>query len=148
MSMVDGMTPRYCAPEVALGGDRNTKSDIWSLGVVFMEMVAVRKGLTTQYMDSFYKQHISWQAYIRSQPVGTLDIVAELESIGELSDNKPLRWTQKMLSEERHQRPTASSLVEEITKLGQEGIGTGFCGLCCDPAGDNHSDWESDRSHT
>jgi serine/threonine protein kinase len=82
MSMVNGMTRRYCAPEVALGRFRNTKSDIWSLGVVFMEMVAVLKGLTTQYMDSFYKQHISWQACIRSQPVGTLDIVAELESTG------------------------------------------------------------------
>jgi serine/threonine protein kinase len=82
MSMVNGMTRRYCAPEVALGRFRNTKSDIWSLGVVFMEMVAVLKGLTTQYMDSFYKQHISWQACIRGQPVGTLDIVAELESTG------------------------------------------------------------------
>ncbi|KAF2465935.1 kinase-like protein, partial [Lindgomyces ingoldianus] len=39
-SMVNGMSPRYCAPEVALHEPRNTKSDIWSLGVVFMEIVA------------------------------------------------------------------------------------------------------------
>lgn len=44
VSMVNGMTPRYCAPEVALSESRNTKSDIWSSGVVFMEMITVLKG--------------------------------------------------------------------------------------------------------
>ncbi|KAH8698229.1 kinase-like domain-containing protein, partial [Phaeosphaeriaceae sp. PMI808] len=37
--MVDGMTPRYCSPEVAHLGPRKTSSDIWSLGVVYLEMV-------------------------------------------------------------------------------------------------------------
>jgi tetratricopeptide (TPR) repeat protein len=41
MSMVNGMTPRYCAPEVAQYQPRNTLSDIWSLDVVFMEMIVV-----------------------------------------------------------------------------------------------------------
>jgi serine/threonine protein kinase len=57
ISMVNVMTPRYCAPEVALQGSRNTMSDIWSPGAVFMEMIIILKGKTTQYMDEFYKQH-------------------------------------------------------------------------------------------
>ncbi|KAH6859117.1 kinase-like domain-containing protein, partial [Alternaria rosae] len=34
-----GITRRYCAPEVAEWGRRNTKSDVFSLGCVFIEMV-------------------------------------------------------------------------------------------------------------
>ncbi|KAF1813505.1 kinase-like protein [Eremomyces bilateralis CBS 781.70] len=41
---VNWSTARYCAPEVADRESRNTSSDIWSLGVVFLEMVAVLKG--------------------------------------------------------------------------------------------------------
>ena len=41
IGMVNGMTQRYCAPGVVLQEPRNTSSDIWSLGVVFLEMMAV-----------------------------------------------------------------------------------------------------------
>ncbi|CAI6266890.1 unnamed protein product [Periconia digitata] len=34
-------TPRYCAPEVNDWGDRNRKSDVYSLGCVFVEMLDV-----------------------------------------------------------------------------------------------------------
>ncbi|KAH7359897.1 kinase-like domain-containing protein, partial [Pyrenochaeta sp. MPI-SDFR-AT-0127] len=36
---VNGRTAKYCAPEVAHLEPRNTRSDIWSLGIVFMEMM-------------------------------------------------------------------------------------------------------------
>jgi serine/threonine protein kinase len=57
MSMVNGMTPRYCAPEVAQYEPRNAMSDIWSLGVVFMEIIVALKGSTVQFMDQFFSQH-------------------------------------------------------------------------------------------
>ena len=53
VSMVNGMTPRYCAPEVADQEPRNTSSDIWSLGVVFLEMTVVLKGRKVRDMYSF-----------------------------------------------------------------------------------------------
>jgi len=37
-------TERYCAPEVANGGHRDTRSDFWSLGCVFLEIMTVLKG--------------------------------------------------------------------------------------------------------
>ncbi|KAK5000903.1 hypothetical protein LTR66_000320 [Elasticomyces elasticus] len=43
IGMVKGITPRYCAPEVAMMEPQNTWSDIWSLGVVFLEMIVVLK---------------------------------------------------------------------------------------------------------
>ncbi|KAH8165243.1 hypothetical protein CIB48_g3014 [Xylaria polymorpha] len=45
---VIGFTPRYCAPEVAMMDSRNTSSDIWSPGVVFLEMIAVLKGMAVK----------------------------------------------------------------------------------------------------
>jgi serine/threonine protein kinase len=54
MSIVKDITLRYCAPEVAQYQARNTMSDIWSLGIVFMEMLAVLKGKTIQDMDDFF----------------------------------------------------------------------------------------------
>ncbi|KAH7088170.1 kinase-like domain-containing protein, partial [Paraphoma chrysanthemicola] len=38
--IVQGMTKRYCAPEVADGASRNSKSDIFSLGCVYIEILA------------------------------------------------------------------------------------------------------------
>ena len=43
-SMIDGMTPRYCTFEVANWHPRYIASYSWSLGVVFLEMIAVLLG--------------------------------------------------------------------------------------------------------
>ncbi|KAH7345916.1 kinase-like domain-containing protein, partial [Pyrenochaeta sp. MPI-SDFR-AT-0127] len=45
---VYGLTQRYCAPEVAAGESRNSKSDVFSLGCVYIEMYA-----------ALYPDHIS-----------------------------------------------------------------------------------------
>jgi TolA-binding protein len=129
--MVNGRTPRYCAPEVALEEPRNTMSDIWSLGVVFLEMVVVLKGKTTQDLDTFLEQHGSRQRFIRTNLAALPDLIVLLERIGELSDNLIFSWIQGMLSEGQHSRPTASLLVESITDSSREDRGTGFCGICC-----------------
>ncbi|KAJ4300784.1 hypothetical protein N0V90_002872 [Kalmusia sp. IMI 367209] len=141
ISMVNGMTPRYCAPEVALQEPRNTTSDIWSLGIVFMEMIVVLKGKTTQYMDEFFEQHGTRQVYIRSNMATLSEFMAELERIGMASDNRALSWAQQMLSAEQRLRPTATSLVTSITTLGKHGEGTGFCGICCMSPEEDFSDW-------
>jgi len=58
---------------------RNTSSDIWSLGVVFLEMTAVLKGRTVAYVYDFLKKHGLGQAYVRTNPTGTLALVTELK---------------------------------------------------------------------
>ena len=141
MSMVNGMTPRYCAPEVALQESRNTMSDIWSLGVVFMEIIIVLKGKRVQYMEEFFKQRGSLQGFIRTNIATLPEFIAKLHNIGERSDNRALGWTQKMLLENQQLRPTASSLVALITAISNEGGLTGFCGICCVSSSEEFSDW-------
>ncbi|KAF2109886.1 kinase-like domain-containing protein [Lophiotrema nucula] len=131
MSMVNGITPRYCAPEVANYEARNTKSDIWCLGVVFLEMIATLKGETTQYLDEFLKQRGSQQAFVRLNLAALPALVAHFGGLGQMSDNRALEWTQQMLSEEQKSRSTASTLATWITSPIREGESTGFCGICC-----------------
>jgi tetratricopeptide (TPR) repeat protein len=123
--MVRHFTPRYCAPEVADREKRNTKSDIWSLGIVFMEMIVVLKGKTRQDMDAFFDQRGSEQTYIHANIDTVPDFISELEGIGQLSDNSALGWVRQMLRKKQRLRPTASFLVTTILES------TGFCGICC-----------------
>jgi hypothetical protein len=132
VSMVNGMTPRYCAPEVANYEPRNTLSDIWSLGVVFLEMTVVLKGRTVAYMYDFLKEHGSGQAYVRTNPTGTDTLVAELKETGSPTDNVALGWVQDMVTLPQQLRPTAASLIVSITSAGQKGdANKAFCGICC-----------------
>jgi hypothetical protein len=140
MSMVNGMSRKYCAPDVALQEYRNTMSDIWSLGVVFMEMIVILKGKTVQDMDEFLRHHGSRQAFIHRNIAALPEFVAELEGIGALSDNKALGWAQQMLLAEQKLRPTASSLVASITASSQAREGMGFCGICCVSCEEEFSD--------
>jgi TolA-binding protein len=132
VSMVNGMTPRYCAPEVADCEPRNTSSDIWSLGVVFLEMTAVLKGRTVAYMYNFLKAHGSGQAYVRTNPTGTDALVAELKETGSPTDNAALGWVHDMVMLPQQLRPTAASLMASITGAGQRSDrNEAFCGICC-----------------
>jgi tetratricopeptide (TPR) repeat protein len=146
VSMVNGMTPKYCAPEVANLEPRNTSSDIWSLGVVFLEMAVVLKGRTVEYMYSFLKEHGSGQAYVRTNSTGTLALVTELKETGSPTDNAALGWVQDIVLLPQPLRPTAASLVGSIISAGQKGDGNEvFCGVCCASPDDFLSDFDEDE---
>ncbi|KAI1814436.1 kinase-like domain-containing protein [Poronia punctata] len=50
-------TPRYWAPEVEDGADRNTASDVWSLGCVFLEMTTILFGYTHYDLLTFFSKN-------------------------------------------------------------------------------------------
>jgi serine/threonine protein kinase len=130
VSVVNGLTRKYCAPEVADEGPRNTSSDIWSLGVVFLEMIAVLKGRTVEYVYDFLREHGSQQAFVRTNPTGTLSLITELKETGSSTSNVALGWVQDMTMLQRQLRPTAASLIAAITSAGQMGDDV-FYGICC-----------------
>ncbi|KAJ4286509.1 hypothetical protein N0V90_013209 [Kalmusia sp. IMI 367209] len=139
-SMVNGMTPKYCAPEVANQEPRNTSSDIWSLGVVFLEMVAVLKGRTVEHVYDFLKEHGSQQAFVRTNLAGTHLLIAELKRKGSRADDVVLGWVEDMIVPQSRVRPTATSLMASITGAcrGNEA----FCGICCVLHDDALSDFD------
>ena len=77
------MTPKYCAPEVALRQWRGRKADVFSLGCVFVEMITVMFNVPLKHLDqhlgfgkgfetrhAIYSQHLqklkSWIKKLRS----------------------------------------------------------------------------------
>jgi hypothetical protein len=131
-SMVNGMTPRYCAPEVANYEPRNTSSDMWSLGVVFLEMTAVLKERTVAHVYNFLKEHGSRQAFVRTKPTGTDALITELKETGSPTDNAALVWVQDKVMLQQLLRPTAASLMASIASVGQKGcVDKAFYGICC-----------------
>jgi serine/threonine protein kinase len=130
VSRVNGMTLKYCAPEVANYEPRNTSSDIWSLGVVFLEMAAVLKGRAVESIYKFLSEHGSHQAYVRTNTDGLRELLANLKETGHSTDNVVLIWIQDMLIIQPKLRPPAAMLMASITAAGENGS-RGFCGLCC-----------------
>ncbi|KAE8374915.1 kinase-like domain-containing protein [Aspergillus bertholletiae] len=126
------LTPRYCAPEVAIYEGRSFSSDIWSLGCVFLEMVTILKGHTLNYMKDYFTMHGSGQQFVRTHPDATEKFLQELEEGGLTSDNKAIGWTREMLQTERQARPTAPMLVLAVAHPDKHGCRDNpFCGVCC-----------------
>ncbi|CAI7653857.1 unnamed protein product [Penicillium bialowiezense] len=145
VGMVNFTTPRYSAPEVVLWEPRNTSSDIWSLGVIFLEMMVVLKGKTIQWMDEFLRAHGSQQTFVCSNLTGLENLLAELKQTANLSDNVALVWIQQILQEQHRSRPTATRLVRSINQpYSHGGPDTVFCGICCLAPDDTHSDSSDD----
>jgi serine/threonine protein kinase len=132
VSMVDARTPRYCTPEVAMMEARNTSSDIWSLGIVFLEMIGVLKNWKVKEIYNFFKERGSHREFVRNNLATLPELFGELRKTGELSDNRALLWIGQMLQKEQIRRPTAADLLSFITTIGREQDGSiAFCGSCC-----------------
>ena len=125
-------TPRYCAPEVALDTARNTKSDIWSLGCVFLEILAVFKGQTTEFVKKYLESNGTMEPYPYQNLAAVTQITQELKTVGEAVDNVPIPWIEIMLRHDQKKRPTAAEIVDWSTAHDpQQDHQFRFCGICC-----------------
>ncbi|KAF7550936.1 hypothetical protein G7Z17_g5380 [Cylindrodendrum hubeiense] len=108
-------TPRYWGPEVMEGSDRNTASDIWSLGCVFLEMATILFGHTHNEMLGFFSQHgtENYRTICLNEPATRLWI-EKLRGSGAAFDIPVLDWTEWMLQEKPSDRPTAAQLRSTI----------------------------------
>lgn len=108
------MTPRYCAPEVAACEPRNTSSDIWSLGCVFLEMYAALKGATSKDLVDHFTRNGRLQPYHSSNPpISTW--INQLRGLATpQSDDLPVSWIRHMVAPKREDRWSAHLIVEKI----------------------------------
>ncbi|OGM45876.1 hypothetical protein ABOM_006044 [Aspergillus bombycis] len=123
-------TAEYMAPEIALHQSRSTASDMWSLGVVFLEMSTVLLGSTVRKMKS--------QLHAFSHPRGAepylwanlpvIDTwIEELNSCAAVRDEstEPLSWVRDLLQERPNKRPKAGDLMKQILES------PSFHAFCC-----------------
>jgi hypothetical protein len=131
-----GYTPkssRYCAPEVADHDYRNSSSDVWSLGCVFLEMSAALTGYSLSDMDKYLLSHgDSNSSYIRENQKATASFISMLKSSAQVRDNVVLSCIETMIRIDRKRRPTAKKVFDTIVGPDHlEASARRFCGRCC-----------------
>ncbi|OAL43354.1 hypothetical protein IQ07DRAFT_552578 [Pyrenochaeta sp. DS3sAY3a] len=137
----------YCAPEVADYRARNSGSDIWSLGCVFLEMLAVLQGLTVQQLQDEMKVRSGRPRYYENADFA----IARIEKLGENGNEQyqeVVKWVRAMLATDPKSRVSAEFLFLTIIKY-QEAIGSNakminFCGDCCSDGMESSSESESE----
>jgi serine/threonine protein kinase len=127
VSMVNGMTPKYCAPEVAEYQPRNTTSDIWSL--VFLEMLVTLKGRTVESMRQFFLTHGTGNEFVRENHGVLGEYVEDLKTAGQVHDDAMIQWIVWMLLMDKDARPTAKQLVDSMAGAPRADDAPNFCGM-------------------
>jgi serine/threonine protein kinase len=140
------LTPKYCAPEVGNYEPRNYSSDIWSLGCVFLEMVTIIKGESLAAQNTFFENNGTKKTYFRLNVEAIKRWTTKLEMQGLFSDNVPIDWISRMLSENRNDRPTAQALLRDILNYRptRDSVSS-FCGTCCKTSDEAMEDVEYDE---
>ena len=115
-----GFTRKYCAPEVAKGDSRNSKSDVFSLGCVFIDIclaLANDASYDRKYDGLFYE-------VVQACPQGLLLPCAMFGS----SDGDSLCDIIKtMMSSTSASRPSASTVAYMISECASDSF---FCSAC------------------
>ncbi|KAH9823717.1 Protein kinase [Teratosphaeria destructans] len=106
-------TAGYQSPEMMKHQERNSKSDMFSLGVVFLEMLSALKGRSPSGMRLYLRQHHRRD----TEPCNNMQSVHEWMDMlstaqdSEDGDNAPLEWIRNLLEEKPANRATSESLV-------------------------------------
>ncbi|CAD6591643.1 MAG: hypothetical protein ASARMPRED_005519 [Alectoria sarmentosa] len=139
-----GKTWIYCAPEVAYYQKRNSSSDVWSLGCVYLEMSTVLKRQSVDAMRQYFKSRSdNYRFYSNLSAIEEwLNVLA---ASGSELDRYPLEWTASMLRDKAEFRPSADVLCAKIinAKNRVRGEDVPFCGQCCAGEIDGDSTAES-----
>lgn len=124
------VSPDYQAPEIAKREYRDSKSDMFSLGVVFLEMTTKLLGRTTAELKREIarnaKKHNSDQPYVYANLPVVLTWLDELMKGNTVEhDNEPLVWVRDLLQEKPRNRPSAKGLMKDILES------PSFRSFCC-----------------
>ncbi|KAF2466663.1 kinase-like protein [Lindgomyces ingoldianus] len=90
-------TAKYCSPEVDDGGQRNKASDIFSLGVVYLEMMSVIGGSTVEEMRTFLRQNGYTTDVACRNLLGVNKWIEELRKALIDEEAAPLQWICRMV---------------------------------------------------
>ncbi|PLB38569.1 ankyrin repeat and protein kinase domain-containing protein [Aspergillus candidus] len=123
-------TAEYMAPEIALHQSRSTASDMWSLGVVFLEMSTVLLGSTVRRLKSLLRDFSNPR---QAEPYLCFNLpvidtwIEELTRCAAVRDEstEPLSWVRDLLQERPNKRPKARDLMKQILES------PSFHAFCC-----------------
>jgi serine/threonine protein kinase len=133
------VTPRYCSPEIAAHESRNMSTDIWSLGCVYLEIVAALQGYDIDWLRGRFVTTGTTSTHYYGNREAAEELLEEWAASGGWKETIPLSWIRAMLQVDRNARPTAAQVVEMIMGLdNSEHSAITFC--CIDCAFNDQSD--------
>ena len=93
----NALTPRYQSPEVTSSSGFHRSSDIWSLGVVYLEMVTILRGKSLEELDRHLGSHGTCMTQIhRNLEAATSWFqVLQAHTEGSPVDNEPTHLDQR-----------------------------------------------------
>jgi ankyrin repeat protein len=106
---------------------RRSSSDIWSLGIVFLEMTTVLRGKSLKDYDNYLAKNGTRSTFPSGNWVAANNWLEELIPHYPRTDNEPLQWIKEMIKMDPTTRPAARDLSSQI---GQAMNGA-WCGHCC-----------------
>ncbi|EKG10159.1 hypothetical protein MPH_12759 [Macrophomina phaseolina MS6] len=118
----------YSAPEVAHRQKRNKASDMWSLGVVFLEITTVLLGNNLGNFGTFMAKNAKNRDYpqaIWANLPTALDWLARIMSPHVESANEAITWVRSLLQDDPKNRPTVKNLMVDIRQT------PSFRQFCC-----------------
>lgn len=135
----------YCAPEVANYQKRNSSSDVWSLGCVFLEMLTICNGATIQDLRVIFRHHSESARFYENINV----IYDYLETLGAKSssaDKQMCQWIREMMLMNPSDRIKAQNLFESIASFKDKDSepSNPLCGECCSYDTESSTDAESE----
>jgi serine/threonine protein kinase len=114
-------TRRYCAPEVAIWENRNRKSDVFSLGCVFIDVLAV--------LEPQIKLR-EFEAYCYREIINDLRNILRHKNTIQPSRGPLLRICHDMLGSKPEDRISSKTLLEKMNLLWRPSSDTGFKCFC------------------
>lgn len=123
-------TERYMSPEVEKRFPKNSASDMWSLGIVFLEMTTVLRGHDIQEMRRHSESKGTRHPFVWGNPQATHEWFEVLRGAksGLESDNEPLTWIKDLTHRDPQKRPQAWELTIQIREAASS---CAFIGQCC-----------------
>lgn len=138
-------TIRYQSPEVAACDRRNESTDVWSLGCVFLEILAALNGHDVNWLMTYYQGIGTGLTHFHANVLATQRLLSFWRSsIKEHA--RPISWIESMLVTDRSARPTAAHVAAEITATGDRVSFKYSCSKCIDNSSDSDSMSATDDS--
>ena len=126
-------SPDYMAPEISNGVERGTKSDMWSLGLVFLEMTTKLLGYRPSELREKIRIHAN-KAKVQPYAHANIKVLVHwMQFLGQADtehghDREPLSWAKDLLHAEPEHRLTPPQLMRYIRESPSLGL---FCCLKC-----------------
>lgn len=128
-----GRTLMYCAPEVAdQFQKRNSSTDIWSLGAVFMEIYIVTRGFRLEDLRTAFYNNSETYIFYKNQEVTHTWLNGKLEATNS-HDKKLSELVSTMLLKDASARPSASTVFNLLSNIQEHKPTSDFCRECFEP---------------